>query len=126
MLIPVAMTLGDLDFTAFTRYYYAVGSIMNGAVELVARGRVETARNRLRDYLRNLTGWALEWLRVPARLKPFEFVDPDTNETFYVYTDRLYSVVCVGQRRFYFDRVTGAYDGTSLSLPDLVTGRVEF
>jgi hypothetical protein len=58
-------------------------------------------------------------------LKPFEFVDPETNETVYVYTDRLYSVLCVGQRRFYFDRITGAFDGTSLELSDLVSGRIK-
>ena len=80
---------------------------------------------RLRDRVRDLIGWGLEKFRAPARLKPFEFVDPNTNETVYVYTDRLYSVLCVGQRRFYFDRITGAYDGTSSALPDLVSGRVE-
>ena len=80
---------------------------------------------KLRDGLRNLIGWGLERFRTPARLKPFEFVDPATNETIYVYTDRLYSVLCVGQRRFYFDRITGVYDGTSSELPDLVSGRVE-
>ncbi len=79
----------------------------------------------LRDGVRNLIGWGLERLRAPARLKPFEFVDPVTNETVYVYTDRLYSVLCVGQRRFYFDRITGAFDGTSLELSDLVSGRIE-
>ena len=98
---------------------------MNSVVGVVAKGRAQIARHRLKDSLRNLTGWALEWFRVPARLKPFEFVDPITNETVYVYTDRLYSVLCVGQRRFYFDRVTGAFDGTSLEFPDLVSGRVE-
>jgi hypothetical protein len=80
---------------------------------------------KLKDAVRNCIGWSLERLRTPARFKPFEFVDPETNETVYVYTDRLYSVLCVGQRRFYFDRITGALDGTSLELPDLVTGRVE-
>ena|SRR5579872_1478661 len=79
----------------------------------------------LRDAVRNTAGWSLEKFRSPARLKPFEFVDPETNETTYLYTDRLYSVLCVGQRRFYFDRITGALDGTSLELPDLVSGRVE-
>lgn len=80
---------------------------------------------RLRDSVRNFIGWGLERFRAPARLKPFEFVDPITNETVYVYTDRLYSVLCVGQRRFYFDRITGAFDGTSLELSDLVSGRIE-
>lgn len=80
---------------------------------------------RLRDAIRNMAGWSLEKFRAPARLKPFEFVDPETNETVYVYTDRLYSVLCVGQRRFYFDRITGAFDGTALEFSDRVAGRVE-
>lgn len=80
---------------------------------------------KFRDLLRNVAGWRLEKLRTPARLKPFEFVDPDTNETIYVYTDRLYSVLCVGQRRFYFDRITGTFDGVSSELPDRISGRIE-
>lgn len=80
---------------------------------------------KLKDAARNFAGWCLEKFQTPARLKPFEFVDPETNETVYVYTDRLYSVLCVGQRRFYFDRITGKFDGTSLELSDLVSGRIE-
>jgi hypothetical protein len=94
-------------------------------MEVITKSRLQIGWLRLRDAVRNTAGWSLEKLRSPARLKPFEFVDPATNETVYVYTDRLYSVLCVGQRRFYFDRITGAYDGTSLELPDLVSGRVE-
>jgi len=80
---------------------------------------------KLKDAVRDFAGWCLEKMQTPARLKPFEFVDPETNETVYVYTDRLYSVLCVGQRRFYFDRITGAFDGTSSASPDRITGRVE-
>jgi hypothetical protein len=79
----------------------------------------------LKGVLRQFAGWSLEVFHAPARLEPFEFVDPLTNETLYVYTDRLYSVLCVGQRRFYFDRITGAYDGASLEFPDRIAGRVE-
>jgi len=92
---------------------------------VITANRQQIAWLKLRDVVRNIAGWSLERFRSPARLKPFEFVDPETNETVYVYTDRLYSVLCVGQRRFYFDRVTGAFDGTSLELSDLVTGRIE-
>ena len=94
-------------------------------MEVIAQNRLRIGWMKLRDTVRNVAGWSLEKFRTPARLKPFEFVDPATNETIYVYTDRLYSVLCVGQRRFYFDRITGAYDGTSSELPDLVSGRVE-
>jgi hypothetical protein len=94
-------------------------------MQVTTENPVIIARLKLRDGVRNLISWGLERFRTPARLKPFEFVDPATNETIYVYTDRLYSVLCVGQRRFYFDRITGAYDGTSSELPDPVSGRVE-
>jgi hypothetical protein len=94
-------------------------------MEVTSNNRAEILRMRLRDGIRGFIGWSLEWFRAPARLKPFEFVDPITNETVYVYTDRLYSVLCVGQRRFYFDRITGAFDGTSLEFSDLVSGRIE-
>jgi hypothetical protein len=94
-------------------------------MKVMTTSRIEIAWLRLRDVVRNLAGWSLEQFRSPARLKPFEFVVPETNETIYVYTDRLYSVLCVGQRRFYFNRITGVFDGTSLEFSDLVTGRIE-
>jgi len=94
-------------------------------MEVATKSRLRVKWLLLRDAVRNLAGWSLERFRAPARLKPFEFVDPDTNETIYVYTDRLYSVLCVGQRRFYFDRITGAYDGTSLEFSDRVARRIE-
>lgn len=63
-------------------------------------------------------------LHFPAKLRPFEYVDPATDETIYLYTDRRLSVLCVGRRRFYFDRITGKFDGVSAS-PDRVPGRIE-
>jgi hypothetical protein len=80
--------------------------------------------SRVKEKWRNIVGWSLERLRSPALLKHFEYVDPATNETIYLYTSPIYSVLCVGSRRFYFDRITGQYDGTS-ALPDGVAGRVE-
>jgi hypothetical protein len=79
---------------------------------------------KAKDFFVEMLGWGLERIHSPARLKTFEFVDPETEETVYLYTSRLYSVLCVGSRRFYFDRITGKYDGTSAP-PDRVTGRVE-
>lgn len=61
----------------------------------------------------NTIGWCLERFKAPAKLKPFEFVDPATDETVYLYTSKRYSVLCVGERRFYFDRVSGTFDGMS-------------
>ena len=67
----------------------------------------------LKDIARNGIGWCLEKFKAPARLKVFEFVDPASDETVYLYTSRAYSVLCVGDRRFYFDRITGKFDGVS-------------
>ena len=44
-------------------------------------------------------------------------VDPAASDQF--------TVLCVGDRRFYFDRVTGKFDGVSAST-DRVTRRIEF
>ena|SRR6266566_1265513 len=73
----------------------------------------------------NAIGWCLERFKTPAKLKPFEFVDPVTNETVYLYTSKRYSVLCFGERRYYFDRVNGKFDGMSAPA-SLVTGWVEF
>ena len=58
-------------------------------------------------------GWYLETIKAPAKLKTFEFVDPASDETVYLYTSKRYSVFCVGERRFYFNRVDGNFDGVS-------------
>lgn len=93
-------------------------------MSIVITGRIGLLRQKVADALQDAIGWGLELVHAPARFKQFEFVDPETNETVYVYTDKLYSVLCVGQRRFYFDRLTGAYDGTSVST-NRVARRVE-
>lgn len=79
---------------------------------------------RLKDAILGFAGGAMNRLHSPAKLCPFEFVDPVTDETTYLYTDRRLSVLCVGNRRFYFDRITGKFDGVSAST-DSVAGRVE-
>jgi hypothetical protein len=67
----------------------------------------------VRDALRNVTGWYLEKSKAPARLEVFEFVDPQSDETMYLYTSKRYSVLCIGPTRLYFDRITGKFDGVS-------------
>lgn len=79
---------------------------------------------RVKDAALNCIGWAMNRVHSPARLKPFEYVDPDTDETVYLYTDKRLSVLCIGERRYYFDRITGRLDGTSSSMVD-ISGRVE-
>ena len=93
-------------------------------MNLNAEGRVRRARLRVKDVVLTFIGRSLGWFHVPAMLKPFEYVDPESDETIYLYTDKRLSVLCVGDRRYYFDRITGGFDGTSSS-PDRVSGRVE-
>jgi hypothetical protein len=80
---------------------------------------------RLAAIAREATGWCLEKIKAPARLRTFEFVDPASDETVYLYTSTRYSVLCVGERRFYFDRVSGSFDGVSTPA-GLVPHGVEF
>ena len=74
---------------------------------------------------RNAIGWCLEKIKAPARVGTFEFVDPNTDQTIYLYTSSRYSVLCVGERRFYFDRISGKFDGVSAPA-GLVPDWVEF
>lgn len=79
---------------------------------LVATSRREVLRLRFRDWLREKIGWVLEKLHSPARIREFEYVDPVTNETVYLSTGTRYAVFHVGDKQFFFDRVTGQFDGT--------------
>ena len=88
-------------------------------------GRKERFWLRVKIALRESAGWCLEKIKAPARLRTFEFVDPASDETVYLYTSKRYSVLCVGERRYYFDRVSGNFDGMSAPA-SLVPGWVEF
>lgn len=90
----------------------------------LAANRVEASWLRVKDSVLRVVGRGLERIQSPARLAAFEFVDPESNETIYLYTSEVYSVLCIGDRRFYFDRITGKYDGTSAPSAH-VSGRVE-
>jgi hypothetical protein len=92
---------------------------------LLVTSQSQKMRLHFKDWCREKIGWVLEKMHSPAKIKEFEFVDPETNETVYLYTSRRYSVFCIGDRRFYFDRISGAFDGTSTT-PDRVSGRVKF
>lgn len=72
-----------------------------------------------------MAGWVLEKLRSPARVREFEYVDPITNETVYLSTGARYSVLHVGDRQFFFDRLTGRFDGTGTSSQLRIPDRLE-
>jgi hypothetical protein len=98
---------------------------MNKLLQITADSRSARLRVRVRSGIENTIGWCLERIKAPASLKTFEFVDPTSDETVYLYTSNRYSVLCVGERRFYFDRVSGKFDGMSAPA-SLVPGWVEF
>lgn len=98
---------------------------MTRDLEIFARNRITAGLLWCKDAATNFVGRCLEQIKAPARLREFEFVDPETDETIYLFTDKYYSVLSVGSRRFYFDRLTGKYDGTSAPARS-ISGRVEF
>ena len=90
-----------------------------------SKNRAETGWMLCKDALATAVGWCLEQLKAPAALREFEFVDPETDETVYLATSERFSVLTIGLRRFYFDRLTGKFDGTSAPACS-IAGRVEF
>jgi hypothetical protein len=75
--------------------------------------------------VRGIVGNGLERLHAPARIREFEYVDPVTNEIIYLSTGARYSVLHVGVKRFFFDRVTGQFDGTGELLEQRVADGLE-
>lgn len=88
-------------------------------------GRIQMVWLRIKGAFRDGIGWCLEGIGAPAKLKVFEFVDPASNETVYLYTSKRFSVLCLGERRFYFDRVNGRFDGVSSPATDGVARRLK-
>lgn len=98
---------------------------MSKALPIFAGGHLAKLWLRARAGIVDVIGWYLERFKAPAKLKTFEFVDPATDETVYLYTSKRYSVLCFGERRFYFDRVSGNFDGMSAPA-SLVSGWLKF
>lgn len=96
---------------------------MNTAI--IASKKPRSVFSSLVRIARNWIGWCLEKIKAPAKVGTFEFVDPTTDQTIYLYTSCRYSVLCVGERRFYFDRISGKFDGISAPA-GLVPDWVEF
>jgi hypothetical protein len=62
-------------------------------MEFLVETRLSGWRLRAKDAVINALGWTLNRVHSPARMKPFEYVDPDTDETIYLYTDKRLSVL---------------------------------
>lgn len=88
-------------------------------------GRKPRLGAMVRTWMRHALGRALEYSHVPAQIKEFEYVDIRTNETVYLSTGNTYSVLHIGNRRFFFERTTGRFDGTCTSLEERVADGLE-
>jgi hypothetical protein len=75
--------------------------------------------------LRYAVGFGMEILRASGKIREFEYIDPVTNETAYLSTGARYSVLHVGAKMFFFDRVTGRFDGTGELLEERVADGLE-
>jgi hypothetical protein len=69
---------------------------------------IDIARSRMRAGV----GRLLNKLRVPAAIQPIEIIDEITKQHVAVVVDDLFVRVSVNGRDYYFDRVTGRFDGT--------------
>ena len=88
-----------------------------GSRRSIWRGAVSVARGKI--------GTILERLGAAARIKEFEYVDPSTDAIVYLSTGARYSVLHVGAKMFFFDRVTGQFDGTGELLQERVADGFE-
>ena len=79
----------------------------------------------IRAWIRHAYGAVLEFTHSPAKIREFEDVDLSTNETVYLSTGARYSVLHVGDKRFFFERTTGKFDGTCTSLVERVSDGLE-
>lgn len=66
----------------------------------------------LRDLWRNCAGWILEKINHPARIREFEHIDSVTNETIFLSTGIRYAVLRIGNNCYFFNRLSGKFDGT--------------
>jgi len=90
----------------------------------IAESKESVWRKAVRRVVR-VAGTTLEFCHAPARIKEFEYVDPATNEIVYLSTGARYSVLHVGAKRLFFDRVTGQLDGTGELLEERVANGLE-
>lgn len=71
-----------------------------------------TWRRWLRDHLTDLAYRTLNRLGVPGAVAPMSFRDEATGCTLTVANGHRFTIVTVDGRDFYFDRITGKFDGT--------------
>lgn len=72
---------------------------------------IDIARSRMKAGV----GRLLNKLRVPAAIQPVEFIDEVTKQHVAVTLDDVFVRISVDGRDYYFDRLTGRFDGTGSS-----------
>jgi hypothetical protein len=93
-----------------------VVSFPSERVSHAARAGATTA-DKARSRLRAGVGRLMNKLGVPAAIQPIEITDELTKQHVAVNVDDLFVCVSVDGRDYYFDRITGRFDGTG-SAPD--------
>jgi hypothetical protein len=88
-------------------------------------GVKESIWRKALTWMRRAVGTGLEFFHARARIREFEYIEPATNEIVYLSTGARYSVLHVGAKRLFFDRVTGQFDGTGELLEERVADGLE-
>jgi len=94
---------------------------MNAAISTTQQFKKSTLGSRFR----RAVGALMERVNAPAQIKEFEYIDHQTNETVYLSTGARYSVLHVGSKRLFFDRITGQFDGTGTLLQERIVDRLQ-
>jgi hypothetical protein len=53
----------------------------------------------------------IDWLQLPALIKPFRIYDKQVGRAVELRTSRHYSILTIGANEYYFVRETGKFDG---------------
>ena len=75
-----------------------------------------TRRDQLRAWAVESLHRLLNQLGVPGAIQPLAYRDELTNQQISVAVGLHYTILTVSGREYYFDRVTGKFDGTGVAL----------
>ena len=73
--------------------------------------RLDIARGRVRMFF----GWCLGWLAIPVAVRDTDIQDEVTGDHASVRVGPLLTVLSVNGRDYYFERITGRFDGSGSS-----------
>ncbi len=90
-----------------------MGKIVNltkGHPVIAQATRWEIYKSRIREAVI----MTLDFLRIPAPLRTVEIDDPVTGDVIRIRATGLFTTITINGRDYYFDRLTGRFDGTGL------------